>query len=251
MKVERGVGLLEVVCLRNLRWAPVVAACLMVAMPPAAQAQMRGYDWSRAPGFFGQPEPLFEPPAEAPPVKRRPPLRSTKFDKDAGKFGTPAGPLAIVVSIAKQRVTLFADGKPIAEAPVSTGTAGHETPMGIFAVIALVLAAVGIYGVMSYQVSQRTHEIGIRLALGANTRDVLKMVIKQGMVLALIGLGIGLGGAFLLSQAMRSILQEMGGTDWPTFGLVSLLMLLIALIACFIPAFRATKVDPMVALRYE
>jgi lipoprotein-anchoring transpeptidase ErfK/SrfK len=130
------VGLLEVVCRMNARWAPVVAACLMVAMPPAAQAQMRGFDWSRAPSFFGQPEAYPEPPAEALPVKRRPPHRSTKFDKDAGKFGTPAGPLAIVVSIAKQRVTLFADGKPIAEAPVSTGTAGHETPMGIFAVIA-------------------------------------------------------------------------------------------------------------------
>jgi lipoprotein-anchoring transpeptidase ErfK/SrfK len=125
------VGFLEVVCLMKSRWTPVVAACLMVAMPPAAQAQMRGFDWSRAPGFFAQPEPI---PEELP-VKRRP-SRSTKFDKDAGKFGTPTGPLAIVVSIAKQRVTLFADGKPIAEAPVSTGTAGHETPMGIFAVIA-------------------------------------------------------------------------------------------------------------------
>lgn len=137
--VERDAGLLEGVALMKFpaRWAPVVAACItLAALPLPAHAQMRGYDWSRAPGFFSQPEPV---PEELP-VKRRP-HRSTKFDKDkyskdSGKFGTPTGPLAIVVSIAKQRVTLFADGKPIAEAPVSTGTAGHETPMGVFAVIA-------------------------------------------------------------------------------------------------------------------
>lgn len=132
--LERDVGLLEGVALKKFpaRWAPVVAACLtLAAIPLPADAQTRGYDWSRAPSFFGQPEPL---PAELP-VKRRA-HRSTTFDKDAGKFGTPTGPLAIVVSIARQRVTLFADGKPIAEAPVSTGTAGHETPMGVFAVIA-------------------------------------------------------------------------------------------------------------------
>ena len=128
--------LLEVVCLMKSRWVPVVAACLLMAVPQVAQAQMRGFDWFRGPGFSEQSEPLPQALPEVAPVKRRPPHRSTKFDKDAGKFGTPTGPLAIVVSIAKQRVTLFADGKPIAEAPVSTGTAGHETPMGIFAVIA-------------------------------------------------------------------------------------------------------------------
>lgn len=131
---QRGVGLLEGTGPVKFpaHWAPVVAACFALAAMPlsAAQAQTRGYDWSRAPGFFAQPQPV---PEELP-VKRRP-NRSTKFDKDAGKFGTPAGPLAIVISIAKQRVTLFAGGKPIAEAPVSTGTAGHETPMGVFAVI--------------------------------------------------------------------------------------------------------------------
>ncbi len=116
------------------RWAPFLVTCLSLAAMPlsAASAQTRGYDWSRAPGgFFSQPEPV---PDEQP-VKRRA-HRSTKFDKDAGKFGVPTGPLHIVVSIAKQRVTLFSDGKPIAEAPVSTGTTGHETPQGIFAIIA-------------------------------------------------------------------------------------------------------------------
>ena len=98
--------------------------------PSAADAQVRGFDWFRSPGYFAPPEPI---PEELP-VKRRAP-RSTKHDKDAGQFGMPAGPLHIVVSIAKQRVTLFADGKQIAEAPVSTGTPGHETPMGVFAVI--------------------------------------------------------------------------------------------------------------------
>jgi lipoprotein-anchoring transpeptidase ErfK/SrfK len=116
------------------RWAPLVAAFLSLAAmaPSPAAAQYNGFGWfGGSRGYTAQPEPV---PDELP-VKRRA-HRSTKFDKDAGKFGTPTGPLAIVVSIAKQRVTLFADGKQIAEAPVSTGTAGHETPLGVFAVIA-------------------------------------------------------------------------------------------------------------------
>jgi putative ABC transport system permease protein len=125
------------------------------------------------------------------------------------------------------------------------------TWLSIFALIALVLAAVGIYGVMSYSVSQRTHEIGVRMALGARPRDVLRIIVKQGITLVGIGLGIGLIGAAALSRVMESLLFGIGATDAATFVLVSLLLSAIALLACFIPARRATKVDPMIALRYE
>ena len=123
--------------------------------------------------------------------------------------------------------------------------------MGSFAVLALLLAALGIYGVMSYTTAQRTRELGIRLALGAQTRSVLKLVTLQGMKLALIGIVLGLLGSFALTRLMDSLLFEVGTTDPSTFALVPLVLGMVAFIACYIPARRATKVDPLIALRCE
>lgn len=137
---------------------------------------------------------------------------------------------------------------------VSQAEAGHRFPMvllGAFAALALILAAIGIYGVVSYSVSQRTHEIGIRMALGAQNTDVLRLVVGKGLQAGVSGIGAGIVAALGLTRLMRSILYRVKPTDPVTFLLACMVLLGVGALACYLPARRATRIDPMIALRDE
>jgi putative ABC transport system permease protein len=123
--------------------------------------------------------------------------------------------------------------------------------IGVFAGAALLLAAIGIYGVMAYSVVRRTREFGVRIALGARAADVLRIVLRQAMLTAAVGVTVGIAGSFVLTRTMQSLLFGVSATDPVTFVAVAALLTVVALLASYIPARRATRVDPMVALRYE
>jgi len=171
---------------------------------------------------------------------------------------TQGDPMSIAGSMRKEVIAVDPE-QPIAAvrpmtALVETSTSSQRYNMmllGLFAVLAVVLAATGIYGVMSYTVAQRTHEIGVRMALGASRFDVLKIVLRQGMLLAIGGVVLGLLGAYVLTRVMAAFLFEVTARDPITFAVVSALLLAVAFFACLVPALRATRVNPLVALRYE
>jgi putative ABC transport system permease protein len=173
-------------------------------------------------------------------------------------INTASEPLSFVGPVRKE-VLAIDPNQPIYEVKtlaerVSEAVAVSRSLMFLFtafAGLALVLASVGIYGVVSYSVSQRTREIGIRMALGAQRSHVLSLVMRHGVMLAVTGIAIGVGGAFALTRFMKTLLFGIAPTDSPTFLVVSIGLFVIAVAACLIPARRATKVDPIVALRYE
>jgi putative ABC transport system permease protein len=125
------------------------------------------------------------------------------------------------------------------------------TLLALFALLASLVAAVGIYGVLSYGVTERTREMGIRLAHGAQPRDLFKLVVGQGMLVTVIGLAIGVGASFALTRLIQGLLFGVSATDPLTFGVIALLLAAVALLACWMPARRATRMDPLAALRYE
>ena len=174
------------------------------------------------------------------------------FVRTAGDPGSQAGTIRQVLTSYDPNVVMASPKKM--ESIVSDSlksTRFSMTLMGMFAVLALLLAMIGIYGVMSYAVGQRTHEIGIRMALGATPSHLLAMVVKQGSKMALIGIAIGVLGAALLTRAMSSMLSGITATDPATFTIVALVLMLMALLACLIPARRATRVQPLEVLRYQ
>jgi ABC-type antimicrobial peptide transport system permease subunit len=147
--------------------------------------------------------------------------------------------------IAKPQTLNQVIGTTLADRQFST------TLLDIFAAVALVLAGIGLYGVISYLVGQRTQEFGIRMALGAQRRDILRLVLTHGMKLALIGIALGLFAAYWLTRFLQKMLFGIGATDPMTFSIIALMVVFVAILACIVPARRAMKVDPLKALRYE
>jgi len=196
---------------------------------------------------------IYRPLSQIPPQWKAGYMRATDM-----LVKTTVDPLSLIAPI-KKEIRLIDKGQPIAQVQtlddkLSNSIAPQRLTfllLGIFALIALSLASAGIYGVMSYSVTQRTHEIGVRMALGAQRHDVLTLMVRQGMTLLVIGVGLGLAGAFATTRLMNSFLFEVTARDPLTFAVVTVVLAIVALVACYIPARRATKVDPLVALRHD
>jgi ABC-type antimicrobial peptide transport system permease subunit len=183
-------------------------------------------------------------------------IKSTSSTAFVVRSGSGASALFSGIRRASQQISneQVIYGEETMDQVVARSLATHRFSMillGAFAALAMILASVGIYGVISYIVGQRTHEIGLRMALGAQKLDVLRLILGHGARLVLTGIVIGIGGALVLTRVMASQLFMVSNTDPLTFIAVSTVLVLVALLACYIPARRAAKVDPMVALRYE
>jgi putative ABC transport system permease protein len=171
---------------------------------------------------------------------------------------TSGNPLALIGAV-RQQVKLLDPGLPVSDVATMEERMSDSVAqtrfstllLGIFAIVAIVLASVGIYGVTSYAVTSRVHEIGIRMAIGAQSRDVQRMFIRHGMALTVIGLGVGLAVSFALTKLMEGLLFDVSPHDPLTFLSMAVLLSFVALLACYVPARRATRVDPLTALRYE
>jgi len=199
-----------------------------------------------------QPTPEVYVPFLQDPLSTEYPRAMTIVARTKSDPGAIAGPLRAAVTSVDKSLPVYAL-KPMTEYLHDSLSRRrfNLVLLSVFGGVALLLAAIGIYGVISYGVTQRTHEMGIRMALGAKPRDVLRLVVRQAMVLALGGVGIGILASLALTRLMKSLLFSISVTDPLTFIAIAVLMSLIALVACLVPAWRATKVDPLVALRYE
>jgi putative ABC transport system permease protein len=238
-----------------LRDEKVLGRRIQVNQPPRIWKD-QNYNWfeivgvvrdAKSAGLKAAPEPTYYLPTAQAPLQDMMLLVRTAIE-----------PTAIVSSV-QRSVWAIDPNQPISDVSTMEQIVSDSVAqprfnmflMGMFGVLALLLAVVGIYGLMSYAVTQRRQELGIRMALGAETRDVLKLVLKQGMTLALIGEVLGLAGAFALTRVMRGLLFGVAPIDASTFAIVIAASTLVALLGCYLPARRATKVDPLVALRYE
>jgi len=225
--------------LRIKRGGPASQAPWMTIVGLVGNIKSDGFDKPDQPHLYF---PIFQNPAYAMAIYMR----------------TDVAPLTLTQSVREQVRALDRDLPVFGERTMSQVAAESMSRrrfamqlVGLFGILALLLAAVGIYGVIAYSVSQRTREIGIRVALGASRSEILRWVLKQGMILTMAGVVIGLVGALALTRLLRSLLFGVGPTDIVTYGVLAALLTIVALLACYIPARRATKVDPLIALRYE
>jgi len=225
--------------LRIKRGGPASEAPWMTIVGLVGNIKSDGFDKPDQPHLYF---PIFQNPAYAMAIYLR----------------TDVAPLTVMQSVREQVRALDRDLPVFGERTMSQVAAESVSRrrfamqlVGLFGILALLLAAVGIYGVIAYSVTQRTREIGIRVALGASRSAILGWVLKQGLILTIAGVVIGLVGAFALTRLLRSLLFGVGPTDIVTYGALAVLLTIVALIACYVPARRATKVDPLVALRYE